>query len=264
MDDSAFVRYVADSLAGLPGVDGVALGGSRAQGTNRPDSDWDFAVYYRDGFDPESVRALGWSGNLTGLGGWGPIFNGGGAVCLEGRRIDIHYRDLELIDRIHEDAERGEFRIESLLFHQAGLPSYILLAELGVNVALRGNVPRWDYPSKLRRSAPGIWWSGADLTLLYAKEGHARHGRVAQCAGLLSEAACRTAHAILAHRGEWVTNEKQLLTKAGLRGIDDVIQGLTAESSELLRGTDAARALLTAAMEREGIATGQVPSAQGS
>ena len=150
MDDAAFVDYVADSLAGLPGVDGVALGGSRAQGTNRPDSDWDFALYYRHGFDPESMRALGWSGDLTGLGGWGPIFNGGGTVSVEGRRADIHYRGLELIDRIHEDAERGEFRVEPLLFHQAGLPSYILLAELAVNLTLRGDVPRWGYPPESR------------------------------------------------------------------------------------------------------------------
>jgi predicted nucleotidyltransferase len=27
----------------------VALGGSRAAGTQRPDSDWDFSLYYRDG-----------------------------------------------------------------------------------------------------------------------------------------------------------------------------------------------------------------------
>jgi hypothetical protein len=255
MDDAAFLEQVADSLAGLPGVAGVALGGSRAQRTHRPDSDWDFALYYRDGFDPDSVRALGWNGQLTGLGGWGRIFNGGGALFVEGRRIDIHYRDLALIDQIHEDAQRGEFSIEPLLFHQAGLPTYILLAELGINVTLRGNVPRWDYPPELRKSAPGIWWSGADLTLLYAKEGHARHGRVAQCAGLLSEAACRTAHAILAHRGEWITNEKQLLARATLTGINEVIEGLDSDPRELLARADAARALLTAAMEREGIST---------
>jgi hypothetical protein len=53
----------------------------------------------------------------------------------------------------------------------------------------------------------------------YYADGRARNGRVAQCAGLLSEAACHAAHSILAHRGEWVTNEKQLLGTASLRGI---------------------------------------------
>lgn len=31
------------------------------------------------------------------------------------------------------------------------------------------------------------------------------------------------AHAILAARGEWITNEKQLLTRTGLREMDDLL-----------------------------------------
>jgi predicted nucleotidyltransferase len=48
-DDDAFCAAAAEALAGLPGVRAVALGGSRAAGMARPDSDWDFAVYYRGG-----------------------------------------------------------------------------------------------------------------------------------------------------------------------------------------------------------------------
>jgi predicted nucleotidyltransferase len=51
-----FADYVASTLEGLPGVLAVALGGSRATGTHRPDSDWDFAVYYRGRFDPDDLR----------------------------------------------------------------------------------------------------------------------------------------------------------------------------------------------------------------
>lgn len=246
--DASFLGPVADALQRLPGVEAVALGGSRAQGTSHTDSDWDIAVYYREGFGPESIRGLGWPGELSDLGGWGPIFNGGGKLAVDGHLIDMHYRDLGLIDRIHEAACRGEFTIEPLLFHQAGLPSYILLAELGINSTLRGVLPQWDYPEALRTAAPAVWWGHADLTLLYAKEGHARHGRVAQCAGLLSEAACHTAHAVLAHRGEWVTNEKELLSKAGLRGIDDVVTQLTPEPESLLHAAEQARVLLSSAV----------------
>jgi predicted nucleotidyltransferase len=248
-----FIDRVADALFRLPGVEGVALGGSRAQGASRPDSDWDVAIYYRRDFDPASVRALGWPGEVSDLGGWGPVFNGGGKLEVEGALIDVHYRDLGLLERIHDDAERGEFTIEPLLFHQAGLPSYLLLAELGINRALRGTVPRWDYPPALRETAPPIWWHHADLTLGYAAGGHARHGRVAQCAGLLSEAACQAAHAILAHRGEWVTNEKRLLDAAGLRGIDDVVVGLGRTPDELMRSAQDARTLLTDAVRAEGV-----------
>ncbi|KZC95619.1 nucleotidyltransferase domain-containing protein [Clavibacter tessellarius] len=256
LDDDAFLEHVVDALASVPGVRGVALGGSRAQGVARPESDWDVAVYYRGSFDPDGLRALGWPGSLSPRGGWGRIFDGGGALHVDGRTVDVHYRDLDMIDAVHEEALAGRFAIERLLFHQAGLPSTILLAELGVNRALRGEVPAFEYPAALRASAPGIWWEHAALTLHYAREGHARHGRIAQCAGLLAEASCQAAHAILAHRGEWITNEKQLLTRAGLRGVDAVVAGMGAESADLLRAADAVEDLLRDAVRREGIAAG--------
>jgi len=253
--DSEFIDRIADTLYALPGVEAVALGGSRAQGADRPDSDWDVAVYYRSGFSPDSVRALGWPGHVTDLGGWGPLFNGGGWLTMDGRAVDLHYRDLTLIERIHADACHGDFTIEPLLFHQAGIPSYILLAELGINRPLRGDLPVWEYPPALRTSAPPIWWGGAELTLGYAEAGHARHGRVAQCIGLLSEAACRTAHAILAHRAEWVTNEKRMLDAAGLRAVDRLVSGLGPDSDALVRAARDVRELLTNAIRAEGITT---------
>ncbi|WP_204249308.1 nucleotidyltransferase domain-containing protein [Frondihabitans sp. PAMC 28766] len=248
----AELDVVADALVALPGARAVALGGSRAQGTNRPDSDWDVAVYYRGGFDPQGVRDLGWPGQLSEIGGWGRVFNGGGKLSVDGQVIDVHYRDLDLVDAIHDNAVRGEFTIEPLLFHQAGLPSYILLAELGIDTTLRGQLPEWGYPPALRASAPPIWWGNAVNTLEYA-DAHARHGRVAQCAGLLSEAACHAAHAILAHRGEWVTNEKQLLTAAGLRGIDRIIGRIGTEPSTLVVAATESRELLVQAGRGEGL-----------
>lgn len=47
LPDQAFLDTTADRLAALPTVRAVTLGGSRAQGTERPDSDWDLAIYYR-------------------------------------------------------------------------------------------------------------------------------------------------------------------------------------------------------------------------
>jgi hypothetical protein len=56
--DEEFADYIASRLAGLRGVAAVSLGGSRASGTSRPDSDWDFAVYYRGRFDPDDLSGL--------------------------------------------------------------------------------------------------------------------------------------------------------------------------------------------------------------
>jgi hypothetical protein len=43
------VAQLRTDLGGVPGVVAVVLGGSRAAGTARPDSDWDVGVYYRGG-----------------------------------------------------------------------------------------------------------------------------------------------------------------------------------------------------------------------
>ena len=76
MDDADFLNDVGDALISLPTVRAVTLGGSRAQGTARPDSDWDLAVYYQGEFQPQALRDLGWTGEVSELGGWGGgVFN---------------------------------------------------------------------------------------------------------------------------------------------------------------------------------------------
>lgn len=56
-------------------------------------------------------------------------------------------------------------------------------------------------------------------------------------------AVTQRAHAVLAGRGEWATNEKRLLDRAGLRGADDLVLGLAPEPDALLAAVAAARAL---------------------
>ncbi|RZQ64982.1 nucleotidyltransferase domain-containing protein [Amycolatopsis suaedae] len=223
-----FLARVAQSLAGLPGVEAVSLGGSRALGTNRPDSDWDLAIYYRGTFDPQHVRDLGWPGEVSEIGGWGGgVFNGGAWLRPEGIHVDVHYRDLDVVEHQLAEAREGRFHVEPLLFHLAGIPSYLVVAELALNRVLHGTLPRPDYPPALRENAPTVWWGTASLLFTYAAANHAPYGRYAQCLGLLAQGASQAAHAVLAARGEWVTNEKTLLTKAGLTGVDDLLASAT-------------------------------------
>jgi len=218
-DDGAFCRYVADELARLPRVVAVALGGSRAAKTHRPDSDWDFAIYYRGDFSPASLRALGWAGEVSELGAWGGgVFNGGAWLEVDGRRVDVHYRDLNDVVRRVAEAREGRFHVERLLFHLAGIPSYIVVAELARAQVLHGVLPKPEYPEALRRAARAAWWGSAQLNLAYAKASHAPRGHVTDVAGAIARAACESAHAILAARGQWITNEKTLLEEAGLAG----------------------------------------------
>jgi hypothetical protein len=69
---------------------------------------------------------------------------------------------------------------------------------------------------------------------------------VADTAGAIAVAACQHAHAVLAARGEWVTNEKTLIDRAGLRGVDDVLAGLVPDPGRLERAVAEAAALMAA------------------
>jgi predicted nucleotidyltransferase len=244
--DAEFQTEAGERLAAVPGVQAVTLGGSRAAGTAGPDSDWDFAIYYRgDGFQPDSLRELGWPGEIFPIGGWGGgVFNGGAWLTAGQRKVDVHYRDLADVEYRLAEAEAGRFGIERLLFHLAGIPTYVVLAELAINLVLYGDLPRPAYPAALRRTAPPRWRGEAAATLGYARTGHAPRGHLADTAGLIATAACQTAHAVLAGRGEWVTNEKTLVDRAGLRAVDSVLAGLTAEPAALTSAVDQAEALL--------------------
>ncbi|UFQ15011.1 MULTISPECIES: nucleotidyltransferase domain-containing protein [Streptomyces] len=255
MTDDLFLDHVADRLAALPGVEAVALGGSRAQGTHTADSDWDTAVYYRGpAFDPAALRAIGWEGEVSGIGEWGGgVFNGGAWLTVDGRRVDVHYRDLDVVEHEIEEAEAGRFRWEPLMFHLAGIPSYLVVAELAVNQVLRGQLPRPAYPEALRRAAPGVWLGRARTTLGYARANNAPRAQYTEVAGALATAAMEGGHAVLAARGEWVTNEKRLLERAGLRGIDAILAAASlpadgpARRDRLIEALDEVERLIVAA-----------------
>lgn len=251
LPDHTFLAATADRLADLPAVEAVTLDGSRAQGTERPDSDWDLAVYYRGAFDPADLRAVGWEGEVCEIGAWGGgVFNAGAWLTIEGRRVDVHYRDLDVVEHESAEAEAGRFRVEPLMFHLAGIPTYLLVAELAINKVLRGSLPRPDaYPPALRESAPAHWHGMAAATLAHAKAGHAPKNAVTQVAGAIALAAAQTAHAVPAARGEWVTNEKGLVARAGLQEVDAVVRNLTDDPAALARTVTDAETLLARAVK---------------
>ena len=252
--DEDFAAAVAARLSGLPGALAVALGGSRVTGTARPDSDWDFSLYYRGSegaFDPETLRTLGWPGDVFPLGSWGGgVFNGGAWLRVDDRQVDVHYRDLDDVERRIAEAREGRFGIEMLMFHLAGIPTYLVVGELAANRVLSGTLPRPEYPAPLRESASGRWSAMAQQTLTYARKAHAAHGHLAETTGSIAVAGAQAAHGVLAARGQWVTNDKHLIDRAGLRDLDSVLAGLTPDPGQLTAAVDAAADRFKAAAAR--------------
>jgi hypothetical protein len=50
-------------------------------------------------------------------------------------------------------------------------------------------------------------------------------------------------HSVLAGRGEWVTNEKRLLERSGLREVDRIVESLTASPGSAVRAVAELREL---------------------
>lgn len=224
-DELPWIGRLVAELSHLPGVEALALGGSRAAGTCHADSDWDFGIYYRgDRFRPADVRALGYPGTVAELGEWGGgVFNGGAWLQIDSARVDLHWRDLDVVDHEITEAQAGRWRLEPLMFHLTAIPTYILLAELAVNRVIYGDLPRIDYPPTLREAAGRDWAERAELTLAYASTAHAAHGRIAACLGLIAVGAAEYAHAAAAAAGRWVTNDKNLLTTDAMAHIDHLV-----------------------------------------
>ena len=219
------LEELVERLTHVPGVVAISLGGSRARGEARPDSDWDFGLYYRGTVNPDDIRALGYSGHVVAPGAWGRLVNGGGWLVVDGLRVDVLYRDLDKVTHWLEEARQGRFEVDNVAGHIVGLPTYVAAGELATGKVLSGQLLRPTFPDALRRTAPPWWYGNASFSLFYA-DGYAARGEVTGCVGSLARAIMAVAHARLAERGEWTLNEKRLVQRAGLTEAEQVLASI--------------------------------------
>ena len=238
---------IAGALGRIPGVIAVVLGGSRARGEERPDSDWDFGLYYHGSvraIDPADVRALGHPGAVFAPGEWGRIVNGGAWLTVGEERVDLIYRDLDQVEHWLAEAEAGRFEVSREVGYVAGVATYVLAGELAVCRPLSGApLPRPTFPAALRASAPP-WWRNIAAGALVHAEAHARRADAVACVANVGQAALAAANARLAARGEWSLNEKGLLRRAGLDGIADALAHPRSSPDELAQLVERMRTLL--------------------
>jgi predicted nucleotidyltransferase len=237
------VEELAERLAEIPGVVAVALGGSRARGEGRPNSDWDFGLYYERKLRAKDVRALGFPGEVVEPGAWGRLVNGGAWLEVDGVRVALLYRDLRFVERWVDEARAGRFEVDRVGGFVAGMATYVLAGELALGKTLAGELPRPEFPEALRKTAPAWWRDDADFSLAVAERA-AERGDVAPCAGLLIRAAIAEAQARLAAAGQWALNEKGILRRAELSALEPTLALVGLRPSELSRSVARVRAEL--------------------
>ncbi|MFB4420573.1 nucleotidyltransferase domain-containing protein [Streptomyces sp. QL37] len=245
---SPAVAAMASRLAQLPGIEAVALGGSRARGTHRPDSDWDLGVYYRGAPDLEALTALasevqGAPADVAGPGGWGPWVNGGAWLTVDGVAVDWILRDLDRVESVWSDCRAGRFEVGVQPGHPLGFwsPCYVGEVALGRVLVDPGGelTPLQEamrsYPEPLRRALTGAAWE-AEFSVASARKS-APSGDTLHVALCLSKAFGILAQALHAHHRVWCLNEKGALASAA--ALPDTPADFADRVSAALRGLDA-------------------------
>ncbi len=224
--DEQALKEIAARLVTVPGVVAVVLGGSRARGTHRPDSDIDLGLYYRGDLDLDGLRTLAAEISdepveLTEPGGWGPWVDGGGWLAWHGRRLDWIYRDLDRVHQVWADCQAGRFEVASQPGHPLGFYSYTYAGELALcrvladptgEVAELGARTR-RYPPALGDALVAALWE-ADFGTQLATYG-ALAGDPAYAAGCLFRTVGVACHALHGHARRWLINEKGMVASAG-------------------------------------------------
>jgi hypothetical protein len=223
-----------DVLAAMPGAVAVVLGGSRAAGSSDATSDWDLGLYYRGTIE---LAALSARGVVYPPGSWGRVMNGGAWLRCGGERVDVILRDLDAVEHWTRRAEQGEFEVDALLGYLAGVPTYLLTAELASCRVLHGHLPAAPYPPRLSATAPPWWRFRRSFSLDYARM-HARRGNRVGATGQAAKALMEEAHAILCERGRWVCNEKRLIQDADLADLGDFHGPVPSAPADLVQWVD--------------------------
>ncbi|MFB8112748.1 nucleotidyltransferase domain-containing protein [[Kitasatospora] papulosa] len=254
------VRAMASRLARSPSVEAVVLGGSRARGTHRPDSDWDLGVYYRGTPDLTALTALaseaqGAPAEVAGPGGWGPWVNGGAWLTVDGVAVDWILRDLDRVESVWSDCRAGRFEVGTQPGHPLGFWSPCYVGEVALGQVLddpRGELTALQeavrtYPEPLRRALTGAVWE-ADFSVASARKS-APSGDTLHVALCLSKAFGILAQVLHAHHRVWCLNEKGALAAAA--ALPDAPSDFADRVSAALRGLDAEAVEAAADVVRE-------------
>lgn len=229
----AVIGRVVARLRTVAGVAALVLGGSRAQGTHTATSDIDIGLYYEPSvpIDLDALKAAAADLDdahrpdaVTGIGGWGPWINGGGWLKVDGRAVDVLYRDLAKVRAVIDDGREGRITTHYQPGHPHAFVSIIYAGEVavcrplfdphGALAALKARVV--PYPPAIGRALVAAFAWEIDFSLRSGEKAAAR-ADAAYAAG-----ACFRAVACM-NQVLFALNERYLLNEKGATALADAL-----------------------------------------
>ncbi len=225
------VERVVARLAGTGGVSAIVLGGSRARGSATAESDYDIGLYSsrrRGPLDIDTLRRAvadladpGSSFTVTEPGEWGRWVVGGAWLRVDGRPVDLLYRNIDAVGSVIADCTHGRLEVDYQPGHPHCFVSSIWMAEVAQCQVLHdadGEMQRLKaavtpYPPALRQAtlARFGWECGFAVANAGKAVSRGDHGYIA---GSLFRAFACMAHALHALNGVYLMNEKGALALA--------------------------------------------------
>lgn len=219
---------IVHAFNGVPGIDAIVLGGSRATGTANEDSDIDIGIYYdRALFDPSSFKQKGISLDdehrkdvITDPGEWGPWINGGGWLNIDGIAVDILFRDTRKVITVIDDCINGKISIDYQCGHPFGFVNSIYMGEVAYckilssnsNIISEQKERLMDFPENYRRTAIEKFLWECEFSEQCGRKA-IRKGDILYAAGSLFRCAVSLLQVLYAINGMYMLNEKGSLVR---------------------------------------------------
>ncbi|WP_311972608.1 nucleotidyltransferase domain-containing protein [Bradyrhizobium agreste] len=234
-------------LADVPGVQAVVLGGSRARGRAHAASDYDIGVYFKTAIplDTELVLAAAKAiaddpaaMTVTSVGEWGPWIVGGAWLSVEGRKVDLLYRNADAVEAVMESCCAGVVTMDYQPGHPHGFCSAIWMGEIAYCQPLHdpnGVIARLKsialpYPEPLRSALIRRFQWEVLFSIENAELAAARNERT-HVAGCLYRALACLAQVLFALNKRYLINEKGALQEAA--GLPLTIPHLVEQADEI-------------------------------
>jgi len=249
MPPDSFLDRIVSALAEVPGVAAIVLGGSRARGTDHANSDYDLGLYFFEAQPLDTGRLLRVARTLvddpgatevTPVGGWGPWIVGGGWLSVQGRKVDLLYRNIEAVAQVIEKCRTGDVTMHYQPGHPHGFCSAIWMGEVALcrplhdpqGVIAKLKAAAQPYPLALREAVIRRFRWEILFSIENAELAVSR-GEQTHVAGCAYRALACLAQMLFALNGRYLINEKGALQEAA--GFALTVPSLKPRTAEIWR-----------------------------